>query len=440
MSRRELLQALTVGAGSLAFARRGLAATPVLPRRIVFFPIANGVTDYSDFASAGAMPSTFTLGPFTAQLEKLGLRDQLVLIDNLEMKRAVENVDTHFCGMTQVLTGPYPADHMTQRSAHVSLDQYLAKTLAPSTPFGELYMGTMCDSLSYSYLADGTSVPPNSNPLDVYAKVFGSLNPNGADAALRKRLARRRTVLDSVARDVTGFVKTLPSEDRARAEVQLEAVRSMERRIDGLLAAPLACAKPSVPINVDYSKDTSVPQTLRAMVDLAVAALACDQTRVVMMHSYAREYHPPNFHCPWPPVNVPDWSFHELSHNLEGSTNFGAFKAAKGFHYQVAGELANKLKAIPELGGTMLDHTLIFIPSEIGRGHTPAGLQFLTIGGGGLGVKTGQHLQLGGNRDIGGGTPHQRMLVSLLHALGLPDTTFGEGPGTGSGPLSGYFA
>jgi hypothetical protein len=43
------------------------------------------------------------------------------------------------------------------------------------------------------------------------------------------------------------------------------------------------------------------------------------------------------------------------------------------------------------------------------------------------------------NRNTGGGTPHQRLLVAILNALGIMDTTFGE-ENTGSGPLSGYLA
>jgi hypothetical protein len=224
----------------------------------------------------------------------------------------------------------------------------------------------------------------------------------------------------------------------------------MERRLASQLAGNVGCVKPTLAANVDFQSDSNVPDTLRAIIDLTVAALACDQTRVVMFHSYAREYNIYNRHCPWPPVNVPDYSFHELSHNLEGSPNFAAFKTAKALHFQLAGELANKLKAIPEpsaTGSSMLDHTLIYIPTEIGLGHTPAGLQFVTIGGKGLGVNTGRYLQYG--RPLpgtdttypgppGAGMAHQRLHVAILNALGIADTTFGDTPTTGSGPMAGY--
>jgi hypothetical protein len=195
------------------------------------------------------------------------------------------------------------------------------------------------------------------------------------------------------------------------------------------------CKPPTLATGVDFKSSMFVPETMRAFIDLAVASLACDRTRVVLMHSYLREYHPPNYKCPWSPANRPNDDFHGLSHDTPGDS-FASFARAKAFFFQLAGELANKLKAIPEGGGTMLDRTLIFIPTEIGRGHTSAGLQFLTIGGSGLGVKVGQYLRLGGAREKMTGVPHQRLLVSLLNAMGVADTTFGDDPG--SGPLPGF--
>jgi hypothetical protein len=175
-----------------------------------------------------------------------------------------------------------------------------------------------------------------------------------------------------------------------------------------------------------------------------------EQTRVIMLHAYARELNFPQASCPFAPINEPNWSFHELSHDLEGSPNFSAFKTAKAFLFQLAGELAAKLRAIPEpspTGSNMLDHTIIYIPTEIGLGHTWAGLQFVTLGGRGLGVNTGRYLQYGvptPGSDLeypgppGGGVPHQRLHVAILNALGIADSTFGDTPQTGSGPIANY--
>jgi hypothetical protein len=190
---------------------------------------------------------------------------------------------------------------------------------------------------------------------------------------------------------------------------------------------------------------------MRAFISLTVAAFACDQTRLVIMHDFISDgsERNPRYGAPFPPINTPgaNGGQHALSHNGDGSSNpqFQGFRRIKAFNTQLACELAAALKAIPEPSGsgeTMLDNTIIYIPTEIGKGHTPTGLQFATLGGKGLGVKTGQYLKLANDIE----TPmkecvaNQRMLVSLLNALGLPDQTFGEDPtlATGSGPIPGY--
>ena len=65
LTRRGLLQTLTVGAGSMALVdptlrgvRQARAADP-LPRRIIIFPIANGVADYPDIVLDGSTATSF---------------------------------------------------------------------------------------------------------------------------------------------------------------------------------------------------------------------------------------------------------------------------------------------------------------------------------------------------------------------------------------------
>lgn len=442
-SRRNVLQALTVGAGSLAFGahsgpgvRGSAAANASLPRRIVFFPIANGVSDHPDIVLDGSSITDFKFGRFTAPLEAAGLHAQTVILDNLEFLLPRADVDYHFTGLIEVLTGAFYAVNTPEKATHISLDRYLAQQIGSVSPVPQINMGCMCDSVTYSYSSDGSGVPSATDPLAIYQKVFSSLVPGAPDPGLVRRLARRQSVLDAVKGDVMSFKQRLGPEDSLRADAQLTAIREMERRLAmGPPAAAPTCKIPTLPTGIDFSLDQFVPETMRAFSDLAVAAMACNQTNVVLMHSYLREYHPPNYKCPWAPANKPADDFHGLSHDTPGD-NFESFARAKAFFFQLAGELANKLKAIPEAGGTMLDNTIIFIPTEIGRGHIAAGLQFLTIGGKNLGVKTGQYLKFGTQRQPGMGVPHQRLLVSLLNALGVPDVTFGDDPG--SGPLPGF--
>jgi hypothetical protein len=64
--------------------------------------------------------------------------------------------------------------------------------------------------------------------------------------------------------------------------------------------------------------------------------------------------------------------------------------------------------------------------------HSFLNLRAVFLGGGGGAIKTGQHIDVGG-------VPHQKLLVTLLNAMGIMETTFGD-PAYGSGPLAGVLA
>jgi hypothetical protein len=92
--------------------------------------------------------------------------------------------------------------------------------------------------------------------------------------------------------------------------------------------------------------------------------------------------------------------------------------------------LLSRLDAIQEGEGTMLDNTVVLLASEITQGNTHSHVDapFLLAGSGGGYFKTGRHLNFAG--DI----PHNNLLVSIMNAMGLPATTFGD-PEFCSGPL-----
>lgn len=461
-TRRDLLTMLTLGAGAGMFALSGSARGSPLssildsvltatgaPKRIVFIDVPNGVTPgdngvsngYDEFVKAGPTPSEYSLGVLTQPLEPL--REELVLIDNLEMKNWAG--DTHFGGIKTLLTGRWPSDPKGP-AAHMSIDLYLAeklgKVLTPAFP--SINLGVQSHSITRSYRMDGTPVPPNQDPYEVYKQMFSGLTSGGTapDPLALHRLGRRKSVLDFVAKDITNFRARLSGSDRQRADAQLESIRTMEQRLsDGLETTQegsTACAAPGLTAGIDpYERvGGAFPALSRMQIDNIVAAFACDLTRVACLLFRGREYQV--YKCGFDPMTRSDLSFHELSHKEIANDGYAAFRKGKAFLFQLVGELAQKLKSIPEGDGNMLDNTIIFVGTEIGRSHENSSLQFLTLGGKNLGVNRNRLLELGSARGRGNGVAHNRLLVSFLNAMGLPDQTFGESPGTGSGPLPGY--
>jgi hypothetical protein len=122
---------------------------------------------------------------------------------------------------------------------------------------------------------------------------------------------------------------------------------------------------------------------------------------------------------------------HALSHtgasDLDAKTQLIKRQA---WHAGLIARLFDRLANVKEGEGTVLDSTLLFWGNEVSMGttHTHDNMPFL-VAGGGWALRTGRYLQYQGNS-------HADLLVSLLNAMGVPDTTFGD-PTYCTGPLPG---
>ena len=77
----------------------------------------------------------------------------------------------------------------------------------------------------------------------------------------------------------------------------------------------------------------------------------------------------------------------------------------------------------------MLDNSAVVWCQELGDGrlHECKSVPFVIAGQANGFFQTGQYLDCGG-------APHQQLLVSICHAMGLDNATFGN-PAYGEGPL-----
>jgi hypothetical protein len=96
--------------------------------------------------------------------------------------------------------------------------------------------------------------------------------------------------------------------------------------------------------------------------------------------------------------------------------------------------LLDKLDAVREGNGTMLDNTLVVWGTEVATGaHNFDNVPFIVAGGGAKGVRSGRLLNAGG-------AFHHRLLVSIAQYMGQNDITrFGD-LDAGSGGLPGLLA
>ena len=95
-------------------------------------------------------------------------------------------------------------------------------------------------------------------------------------------------------------------------------------------------------------------------------------------------------------------------------------------------------------GRTVLDNTLVVWGNELGYSHYNTDVQTITAGSAGGAIRTGQYLdyidwdqEYANPIDDWGvlspGLPHNRWLVSMMQAMGLPPSDYEASPGAGYG-------
>jgi hypothetical protein len=162
----------------------------------------------------------------------------------------------------------------------------------------------------------------------------------------------------------------------------------------------------------------NTPQISRMQLNLLVNALTNDMARVATFQ-YMRSVGGAQMR--WLGIQE---GHHALSH--EPDSNAEAMAKLVKINTWFAGEIAYLVKRLAETPepsgeGSLLDNTLVVWTNELGKGssHTLDNLPILMVGGG-AGFKMGRFANLGA-------VPHNRLWLTLAHALGHTDLkTFGQ--------------
>jgi hypothetical protein len=457
LDRRQLLKALGLSAAS-GLVRGGTparAGAPAFPSRLVLYlqphghipnawkmNIPGGASDA--FASRpltglaqGDLPPT--LQPLYAFRERLlaieGLAHTSALADiEAVMRAGTGDLNNHQVGVADVLTGTralqQPGTYCT--GGATTIDQVLAARLEAPGRFGSRVYGFDYIPNSvispFSYLGPGQATPMVSDPAEAFSDLLGYIKP-ATSASKRADLiaSLRPSVLDSVAREYNLLSPTLGAEAATKLDAHRDLVRQLEASVTAGAAAtcdPTFTAAPT----------TTSSASVRQFMDLIRVAFACDLTRVV------------TFSAPVPlttELGYPgDTTFHVYAHqSIQGATSCGqmyspiaaqAMTDLDAWHAGHVAYLLQQLDSVPEGSGTLLDHTVVAWITELA---TPTHLHydtFTVLAGSCNGFfGTGRYLRypqtltspMAGQPLIG--PAHNRLLVSLLQAMGQTDTTFG---------------
>jgi hypothetical protein len=264
-----------------------------------------------------------------------------------------------------------------------------------------------------SWQSETSPLPMENNPQVVFERLFGDGSTNEERSARRQQAL---SLLDAVSEQIATLNRTLPADDQARLDLFLTDVREIERRIER------AGARSSDALDIP-SRPAGIPEDIEAhiklMMDLQVLAWQADITRVTTFQ-LASELS----NTVYPASGIRD-SFHILSHHSNLDENKARFAVLNRYHVGLLAYLLEKLDALPDGDGSLLDHSMILYGSGMSDGneHNHNPLPVLLAGRAGGALQGGRHLRHAPD------TTMSNLLLAMLHKLGIERESFGDSTG-----------
>lgn len=282
---------------------------------------------------------------------------------------------------------------------------------ANSSNCGEGYSCVYTNTISWE--TPTRPLPMEINPQTVFEHMFG----DGSSPQERQlRRARDKSILDSVSGSLRDLMAQVPHNDQVRLEQYADDVREVERRL--AIAQHASTQAPSMPM--PYGIPETFHEHIQVQWDLLALAFQADITRVATM-LFARDLTSRVY-----PESGTTISFHGGSHHAEDPGQIAVYAKLNRYHVQMLTYLVQKLSAIPEGDGTLLDHSLILYGSNMGNSnqHLHYDVPHVLIGGAGGRLRGDRHLPYP-YRTV----PTGNLLLSILDMFDVQADHFGDSTG-----------
>ena len=429
LDRRTFLKAMGLGAAAVPLlpSLNSFAQAGSIPKRFIVFFTPNGTI--LDAWKPTGTETNFQFGEILQPLNSY--KDDLLILQGLNMNSTKSGPgDGHMKGMGHLLTGDdlerygpngeeFKCAGKTPCAGFAggkSIDQLIADESAPADIKAKsLTLGVQTKGANVwtrmVYRGPNRYVDPIDNPMDVYTSLFpAGFAPDDPNA--KRLIASRRSILDYANSRYKALKQRIDSQDIPAVDAHLEGIRAIERRLAA--NSNTGCSRPDAPATIDHNKSSNFPAVGKLQMDMMVAALRCDLTRVATLQwsrSVSGTVHS------W--AGTKSSGHHSMSHD-SAKHKSDLIKINRWYAEQFA-YLVGQLKSIPEGNGTLLDNTVILWGNELADGdrHTRNDMPFVLAGNAGGYFKTGRHLKYNGDH-------HNNLLVSIANAMGVPITTFGN--------------
>jgi len=370
----------------------------------------------------------FEFKPILKPLE--AYRDKLNIISGLG-HQAADTSAVHSLSPCTWLSGVRPKATLgSDAYAGITADQYAAQVIGQDTPLPSLELATedhsgligACDRdygciymNTLSWRSPTTPNPMEINPRKVFERLFGQ------GGSVEQRLARQaedRSILDAVVQQAGSFNRSLGTADQQKISDYLDSIREIERRLqqaENQIARNADLLIPEAPAGIPFVYE----EHLRMMFDLMALSFQTEITRVSTF-MMARELS----NRTYPQVGVNE-GHHATSHHQNNAEKMAKNSRIQTYHVSLFKEFVDKLAAIPEGDGSLLDNSILLYGSNMSNSnlHDHYPLPAVLLGGGAGRIRGGQHIRYNER------TPMTNLVLTMLHKAGVELDSLGDSTG-----------
>lgn len=361
-------------------------------------------------------------------------RQDFSVISGLELETANANGDgggDHARANAAFLTGCQPRKTAgADIRAGISVDQMASGHVGHHTRLPSLEISCdeprragNCDSgyscayqFNLAWQSESMPMTPERDPKSVFDRLFGTGESERDVAAKAQREAENRSILDFVMDDTRDLQRQLGRRDQEKLDEYLTSLRQIERRLGNASQAPReipAGARRPDGIPASYQEH------IRLMYDLLALSFQTDSTRVatfLLAHDGSNRT--------FPEVGVND-AHHGFSHHQHSPEKLEMLAKVDEFYSAQFAYFLDKLKAVKEGDGTLLDNSMIVFGAGISDPdrHNHNDLPILLAGRGAGTLTPGRHIVLPDE------TPLTNLYLSMLDRMGVGAEKIGDSSG-----------